>query len=118
MSILIDGLVAGGSTQLLDSVSAALSEFADLAEADAAYAIVVMTDGRDNDSERQLRELQRALLEAQGRVSIHTVAFGRDADGRLLEELARIGGGRFYRADETTVEEIYGQIASFIQGRN
>ena len=118
MSILIDGLVAGGSTQLLDSVSAALSEFADLAEANAAYAIVVMTDGRDNDSERQLRELQRAFLEARGRVSIHTVAFGRDADGRLLEELARIGGGRSYRADETTVEEIYRQIASFIQGRN
>ena len=118
MSLLIDGLEAGGSTQLLDAVSAAFSEFADQAEADAAYAIVVLTDGRDNDSENQLRDLRRSLLGARSRVSIHTVAFGRDADRGLLEELARVGGGRFYRADETTVEEIYRQIASFIQGRN
>ena len=50
-------------------------------------------------------------------VSIHTVAFGRDADEGLLEELARIGGGQFYRADETTIEEVYRQIARYFQMR-
>ena len=111
----IEGMEAGGSTRLLDAVWAAYSELGVLAKADANCAIVVLTDGRDNDSEHRLRSLRRAIAEAGRPVSIHTVAYGRDADGRLMEELARIGGGRFYRADEMTVEEVYRQIAASIQ---
>lgn len=111
----IEGMEAGGSTRLLDAVWAAYSELGVLAEADATCAIVVLTDGRDNDSEHRLRSLRRAIVEAGSPLSIHTVAYGRDADGRLMEELARIGGGRFYRADEMTVEQVYRQIAASIQ---
>lgn len=111
----IEGMKAGGSTRLLDAVWEAYSELGDLAESDASYAIVVLTDGRDNDSEHRLRSLQRAVLEARNPVSIHTVAFGRDADERLMEELARIGGGKFYLADGMTVDEVYRQIAASIQ---
>ena len=118
ISLLIEGMEAGGSTRLIDAVSAALGEFADVAEAEATYAIVVMTDGRDNDSEHRLRDLRQAVLGARIPVSIHSVAFGRDADGRLLGELARIGGGRFYRADESSLGEVYRQIARTIQMRN
>lgn len=112
---LIENMQAGGSTRLIDAVWAAHSELKDLVDSDATYAIVVMTDGRDNDSERRLRELQRDIQGAQNPVSVHTVAFGRDADAGLLEDLARIGNGRFYRADETTIEEVYRQIATLIQ---
>jgi len=112
---LIENMQAGGSTRLIDAVWAAHSELKDLVDSDAAYAIVVMTDGRDNDSERRLRDLQRDIQGAQNPVSVHTVAFGRDADTGLLEDLARIGNGRFYRADETTIEEVYRQIATSIQ---
>ncbi len=115
ISLLIEGLEAGGSTSLLDAVWAAHGELGDLAEVDASYAIVVLTDGRDNDSEHRLRSLQRAMTGAANPVSVHTVAFGRDADEGLLEELARMGGGRFYRADETTIEEVYRQIAASLQ---
>ncbi|MDE0199678.1 MAG: VWA domain-containing protein [Caldilineaceae bacterium] len=115
MSFLIEEMQAGGSTRLLDAVWAAYSELGELAESDATYAIVVLTDGRDNDSEHRLRSLRRAVAEADSPVSIHTVAYGRDADGRLMEELARIGGGKFYRADEMTVEGVYRQIAASIQ---
>ena len=112
---LIENVQAGGSTRLIDAVWAAQSELKDLVDSDAAYAIVVMTDGRDNDSERRLRDLQRDIQGAQNPISVHTVAFGRDADAGLLEDLARIGNGRFYRADETTIEEVYRQIATSIQ---
>lgn len=112
---LIENMQAGGSTRLIDAVWAAHSELKDLADSDATYAIVVLTDGRDNDSEHRLRELQRDIQRAHNPVSIHTVAFGRDADAGLLEDLARIGNGRFYRADETTIEEIYRRIATLIQ---
>lgn len=112
---MIESMEAGGSTRLIDAVWAAHSELKDLVDSDATYAIVVMTDGRDNDSERRLRALQRDIQGAQNPVSVHTVAFGRDADAGLLEDLARIGNGQFYRADETTIEEIYRQIATLIQ---
>lgn len=112
---LIENMQAGGSTRLIDAVWAAHSELKDLADSDATYAIVVLTDGRDNDSEHRLRELQRDIQRADSPVSIHTVAFGRDSDAGLLEDLARIGNGRFYRADETTIEEIYRRIATLIQ---
>ncbi len=112
---LIENMQAGGSTRLIDAVWAAHNELKDLADSDAIYAIVVLTDGRDNDSEHRLRELQRDIQRAHNPVSIHTVAFGRDADAGLLEDLARIGNGRFYRADETTIEEIYRRIATLIQ---
>ena len=112
---MIENMQAGGSTRLIDAVWAAHSELRDLVDSDATYAIVVMTDGRDNDSEHRLRDLQRDIQGAQNPVSVHTVAFGRDADAGLLEDLARIGNGQFYRADETTIEEIYRQIATLVQ---
>lgn len=112
---MIESMQAGGSTKLIDALWTAQSELTDLVDSEAAYAIVVLTDGRDNDSEYRLRDLQRAIQVGQNPVSVHTVAFGRDADAGLLEDLARIGGGRFYRADETTIEEIYRQIATSIQ---
>ena len=112
---LIENMQAGGSTRLIDAVWGAHSELKDLADSDATNAIVVLTDGRDNDSEHRLRELQRDIQRAHNPVSIHTVAFGRDADAGLLENLARIGNGRFNRADETTIEEIYRRIATLIQ---
>ena len=117
MSLLLEGLEAGGSSRLLDAVWAAHGELSEQAESDATYAIVVFTDGRDNDSENRLRSLERAMVGTGDSVSIHTVAFGRDADERLLKELARIGGGQFFRADETTIEEVYSQIARYFQMR-
>ncbi len=117
VSLLIEGLEAGGSTKLLDAVWAAHGELSDQAEIDATYAIIVLTDGRDNDSENRLRSLERAMVGTGNSVSIHTVAFGRDADEGFLEELARIGGGQFYRADETTIEEVYRQIARYFHLR-
>ncbi|MDE0142726.1 MAG: VWA domain-containing protein [Caldilineaceae bacterium] len=112
---MIESMQAGGSTQLIDALWAAQSELTDLVDSEATYAIVVLTDGRDNDSEYRLRDLQRAIQGGQNSVFVHTVAFGRDADAGLLEDLARVGNGRFYRADETTIEEIYRQIATSIQ---
>ena len=111
----IENMEASGSTNLIDAVWAAHSELNDLVESEANYVLVVLTDGRDNDSEHRLRDLERAMQGAQNPVTIYTVAFGRDADVRLLEDLARIGGGQFYRADETTIEELYRLIATYIQ---
>ena len=84
-----------------------------MADTDAINAIVVMTDGRENDSHFELRDLQAAMDEAQVPVVIFTIAFGQDADERLLQDIARLGGGQFRRADETDIEELYRIISTY-----
>ena len=115
MSELIDRMEAGGTTNLIDAMWTAHSVLQDAADAEAINAIVVLTDGRDNDSERSLRALRAAMQEARIQVAVHAVAFGRDADEELLKAFADIGGGQFHRLDETNVEELYRLIATEIR---
>ena len=115
LSQLIENMQASGYTDLIDAVWAAHSDLQNVGDSEAVNAIVVMTDGRDNDSDSRLQDLQQAVQQAQLPVAIHTIAFGRDADASLLRNLARIGGGRFHRADETNLEELYRHISTYFQ---
>ncbi len=115
LSQLIENMQASGYTDLIDAVWAAHSDLQNVGDTEAVNAIVVMTDGRDNDSDSRLQDLQQAVQQAQLPVAIHTIAFGRDADASLLRNLARIGGGRFHRADETNLEELYRHISTYFQ---
>lgn len=112
----IELLEAGGATELIDAVWAAHGELQDAADSNSINSIVVLTDGRDNNSEHSLQALQEAMQAAQIQVVIHTVAFGRDADAGLLQALADSGGGQFHRVDETNVEDLFRLIATDIQG--
>jgi Ca-activated chloride channel family protein len=111
---LIDGMEANGGTALIDAVYAAVEELQQQADTSTINAIVVMTDGQENESYYRLRDLER-LLDASGAIQpvIFTIAFGRDADEPLLTEMARIGQGQFRRADETDIEELYRIISTY-----
>ena len=113
----IESMNAGGYTALLDAVWTAHTALQSIDDAEAFNTIVVMTDGRDNDSQNRLRDLQLAMGDAQVPVVIYTIAFGRDADSSLLEDLARIGGGQYHRADETNFEDLYRLIATYFRTR-
>ena len=115
LSQLIENMEASGYTDLIDAVWAAHSELQGVGDNEAINAIVVMSDGRDNDSDSRLRDLRQAVQEAGFPVAIHTIAFGRDADGALLKNLSRIGGGQFHHADETNLEELYRHISTYFQ---
>jgi uncharacterized protein YegL len=71
--------------------------------------MIVMTDGRHNrgpDPELIARELN-----AEG-IMIHTITFGRNADQRRMNKVARIGGGRHYHATNgIQLKKIYREIA-------
>ena len=103
---------ASGYTALVDSVLEAQGALQRSAHAEAVNVILVMSDGRDNHSEYRLRRLQRAMHDAAIPVLIHTVAFGGDANERLLRDLARAGGGLFHRAASTDSAELYRLIAT------
>jgi Ca-activated chloride channel family protein len=110
----IDQMEAFGGTALVDAVYAAVNDIIAQDDNSAINAIVVMTDGQENESYYRLRDLE-ILLEQAGetRPVIFTIAFGNDADEDLLEEMARIGQGQFRRADETDIEELYRLISTY-----
>lgn len=71
--------------------------------------MIVMTDGRHNRGPEPAGVAQ--VLAAQG-VTIHTITFGSNADRPRMQQVAAIGGGRFYHADDgNDLERIYREIA-------
>lgn len=71
--------------------------------------MIVMTDGRHNRGPEPRENAKK--LAADG-VKIHTITFGSDADRPRMEEVALIGGGRHFHADNgSELREIYREIA-------
>jgi len=71
--------------------------------------MIVMTDGRHNRGPNP--ELIAQQLHQNG-VTIYTITFGRDADRSRMAQVAGIGGGRHYHADNgIQLKEIYREIA-------
>lgn len=71
--------------------------------------MIVMTDGLHNRGE----EPREAAIElAAAGITIHTITFGADADKTRMREVASIGGGRHYHAEDgLQLQQIYREIA-------
>lgn len=110
----IDAMRATGGTALIDAVYDATNDLLARSDSESINAIVVMTDGQENESSRRLADLQR-LVERQSdqRLVIFTVAFGSDADEALLQAIADSGDGQMRRATETDIEELYRLISTY-----
>lgn len=71
--------------------------------------MIVMTDGRHNRGPAP--ELIARQLNAEG-IMIHTITFGHNADKSRMNDVARIGGGRHYHANNgIQLKKIYRDIA-------
>ena len=110
----IDQMRAEGGTALIDAVYDAVTDLQAQSDSKAINAIVVMTDGIENESRYSLNDL-RALINSQPntRLVIFTIGFGSDADEDILGSMAQIGNGQFRRADETDIEELYRIISTY-----
>ena len=109
----ISVLEASGGTALIDATYAAVAEMLAEGDAGAINAIVVMTDGQENESERGLADIHDLLATADNPPIIFTIGFGSDADENVLGVLAEIGGGQFRRAGETDIAELYQIISTY-----
>jgi Ca-activated chloride channel homolog len=111
---LIDSMEALGGTALIDAVYNAVVDLQAQNDTEAINAIVVMTDGQENESYYWLDDLSNLV---QSRSSpplvIFTIAFGNDADESMLRSIAELGNGQFRRADETDIEELYRLISTY-----
>lgn len=73
--------------------------------------IVLLTDGRDKGSHVPISALKHALINEK--VKIYAIGVGNpnDYDENILNEIAKISGGKFYRAtSETALRKVYEQI--------
>lgn len=101
---------AAGGTDIFPSVAKAYEDLSDLKL--QRKHIILLTDGQSSmppDYEDIIAEGKKT------NVTLSTVAIGTDADSVLLEELAELGGGRFYNAvDESTVPAILTRETSML----
>ena len=64
----------------------------------AAKTMVVMTDGIHNTG-IDPDDVAELIINSSD-IRIHTITFGQSADHQLMQEVAQIGGGKHYHADD------------------
>ena len=110
-------LVAGGSTALYDATAAAWQSVSDLHDDSRINAVVLLSDGADTASSRELQSLLAQLRASTGSegesIRIFTIAYGKDASSDILEQIAEASGGEAYSGDPATIGKVYVQISSF-----
>ncbi len=90
----LDRIGAGGGTNMYPAMTLAYQQLADAADAGVRH-MVLLTDGMTEGAGYQ--QLVEQMRKDQN-ITVSTVAVGADADVKLLEQLARAGGGRFHQA--------------------
>ncbi len=112
----IAGLTAGGDTALLDAVSLAYERLQTLGDRERINAVVVMTDGKENNSRIRLRTLISRMQEGNRSgvpVVVFCVAYGADADIDTLESLSGATGGQTRRGSPETIQELYKILSTY-----
>ena len=112
----IDRLQSGGDTALLDAVDMAYSKLEALQDPDRINAIVVMTDGRENNSRIGLGTLMKKVMDGNQSgvpVVIFCIGYGTDADEKVLRSLAQSSGGQYYTGDPDTIRRLYKILSSY-----
>lgn len=120
LGAILDTLTVNGNTSLYDAVCQAVDSLDELKAEDEdssegrLYGIVLLSDGKDTVSSIDRQSLFSSCLppgETADTLKIFTIAYGRNADEELLEEIAIQTNGRFYTSNPEDIEEIYRQIA-------
>lgn len=112
----IGALQAYGNTALLDGVRTAYVRLQQENDPERINAIVVMTDGRENNSYITLSQLQREIESGNASgvpVVIFAIAFGDDADYDVLRTIAESSGGQVRQGDLNTIRQLYRLLSSY-----
>jgi Ca-activated chloride channel family protein len=114
LELAVDGLQAEGDTSLLDAVYVAQQQLKSLGDAERINAVVVMTDGMENNSRVSLRSLVRELSDDSGvPVVVFSIAYGRDADLQVLRFISESTGGQVREGDPETIRDLYKILSTY-----
>ncbi|GAB4544393.1 MAG: VWA domain-containing protein [Anaerolineae bacterium] len=112
----VGGLEAGGDTALLDAVDEAYARLQYLNDTERINAIVVMTDGQENNSYITLNQLVQRIENGNRTgvpVVIFCIAYGADADFQTLERIAEASGGQVRVGDVETIRGLYRILSTY-----
>jgi Ca-activated chloride channel family protein len=112
----IGGLEAVGDTALLDGVAEAYGRLQYLNDTERINAIVVMTDGLENNSYTTLGGLIGQIEEGNRNgvpVVIFCIAYGSDADMDTLQRIAEASGGQVRTGDVETIRGLYKILSTY-----
>ena len=104
--------VRGGGTALYDTALAAVRRVRQGWDPTRVNSVVLLTDGRNDDSRGitlpRLLELLRAEADSRRPVPVVTIAYGPSSDAAALAAISRATGGATYRApDPRRVREVF-----------
>lgn len=111
----LDGVTADGGTALYDAVSAAYSNLQERAAKNPmrTHAIVVMTDGNDENSKLSLPDLKKRFPADEAAIKVFTIAYGTEANPKALEEIAEAAKGSSVKGSVDTINQVYADMAAF-----
>jgi Ca-activated chloride channel family protein len=114
LELAVDSLEAQGDTALLDAVYIAQQQLKELGDEERINAVVVMTDGRENNSWIHLRNLVQELRSDSGvPVVVFAIAYGDDADMEVLKIIAESTGGQVREGDLETIQDLYKTLSTY-----
>lgn len=112
----INGMIANGGTGLYDTTLAARDAIARNPRPDAINAVVVMTDGKNEDGNSiPLSNLTSRLhTEATTHtVRVFTISYGKDADQTVLKQIAQATDAAEYdSSDPAAIDQVFTQVLS------
>lgn len=111
----VEATSAGGGTALYDVIAQAYRDAQERARKDPSriHAVVVMTDGRDENSRLQFPDLQRQLSSEGSTIKIFTIGYGPQADLNILGRIAEASKGSSAKGTAETIVQVYQDIAAF-----
>ncbi|MGD8475385.1 MAG: vWA domain-containing protein, partial [Anaerolineae bacterium] len=110
----VDRMEASGDTALLDGVYEAYLRLQKLGDTERINAIVVMTDGQENNSDTSLSRLVSDLERNYPiQVVVFCVAYGDDADMDTLRWIAEPTGGQVREGDPETILDLYRVLSTY-----
>jgi Ca-activated chloride channel family protein len=110
----IDSLFSGGGTALYDAVGQAYSHL-EQRPADHIRALIVLTDGEDNQSKATLNDLLKTIhADAETHtIRVFTIAYGHDAQRGVLQQIADATQGKAYEGTPSNIVEVFRDISTF-----
>ena len=112
----IDGMKAAGGTALYDAIGDAADVIARNTSPRQSNIMVVLTDGLDTNSVQHKFGPELSTLAAANNTSLFTIAYGSDADARMLGILATQSNGNFYQGSEANIAGIYQEMSTAFGG--
>ena len=114
---LVDGIQAGGATRLYDTIGEQVDALKALDTSSNIKAVVVLTDGLDTASQRNVGDLSSHLSatgnDAGNSLKVFSIAYGSDADKDGLTQIAHASGGEEYDGNPDNIRLVYLAISRF-----